>query len=147
MLNKSKLVAVSLLVAMFVGGVVVGSAVSAAWGGDDRDHRRERDQRRPRRSYTQMLTDELALSPIQQDSIRAILDRREQAMRDIWRETEPRFDALRQQIRHEILSQLDADQQSMYRVLIAASDSARAERERRERERRDQNRGDHDRKK
>lgn len=147
MLNKSKLVAVSLLMAMFVAGVVVGGAVSSVWGGNDRGDREERRERRPRRSYTEMLTQELHLSPIQQDSIRSILERREQSMRDIWKATEPRFDSLRQRIRDDILAQLDEDQQTKFRALIAKSDSARAAHERRERERREQHRGKNDRKK
>lgn len=147
MLNKSKLVAVSLLLVMFVAGVAVGGAVSAAWGGGEDENRPERRDRRPRRSYTEMLTGELGLTPVQQDSVRAILDRREEAMRDIWKQTEPRFDSLRQQIRQEILAQLDEEQQDMYDALIAKSDSMRGEHERREHERRQPNRGDHDRKK
>jgi hypothetical protein len=147
MLNRSKLLAVSLLAVMFVAGVAVGGAASAVWGGGHDRDRTERRDRGPRRSYTQMLTDKLGLSPVQQDSVRAILERREQAMRDIWKDTEPRFDSLRHQIRQEILAQLDAEQQDKYDALIAKSDSARTERERRERERREPNRGNHERKK
>lgn len=146
MLNKSKLLAFAVLIAVFAAGVVVGGGASAAWGGADRRDDGERRERRPRRSYTQMLTDELALNEVQIDSVRAILGRREQAMGEIWRETEPRFDALRQQIRAEILAQLDEGQQEQYRVLISRSDSSRAERARREAERREQNRGSNDRK-
>lgn len=146
MLNKSKLVAVSLLMAVFVAGAAVGGAASAALGGERHDDDERRD-RRPRRSYTARLTDELGLTAVQVDSLRAILQRREQAVRDIWRDTEPRFDALRHQIRNEIMAQLDNDQQEKFRALIAKSDSVRQERERREDERRDKNRGDHDRKK
>lgn len=148
MLNKSKLVAVSLLIVVFVAGTVVGGAVSAVWGGGEDRGRHEHRDRRPRRSYTQMLTEELDLTSGQQDSVRAILERREQAMRDIWKQTEPRFDSLRQQIREDILAQLDAAQQEKYRALIAKSDSARAEKVRViRRGRPDRDRGDHDRKK
>lgn len=148
MLNRSKLLAVALLAVMFVAGVAVGGAVSAVWGGGHDRDRADRRDRGPHRSYTQMLTVELDLSPVQQDSVRAILERREQAMRDIWKDTEPRFDSLRQQIRQEILAQLEAKQQDRYHALIAKSDSVRAARERREDERRElKNRGNHDRKK
>lgn len=128
MFNKSKSLAIALLVATFAVGAVVGTAVSAAWAGDE-GHR----NRGKRHSYAERLQGELALTPVQRESVDAILQRRQDAMRLIWETVEPRFDSLRTQIRGEIVAQLDAEQQAKYGELIAKSDSAHAAREARER--------------
>jgi Spy/CpxP family protein refolding chaperone len=126
--DRSKLFAATLLVASFLAGAAVGTAVSAARGeGDERGER----QTRMRVSYTDRLDRELDLSPDQRTSVSAILDKRQTAMRAIWREVEPRFDSLRTQIRKEIMAVLDETQQEKFEQLIARSDSARAAREHR----------------
>ncbi len=135
MLNESKLIAVALLAATFIVGAVLGGVASAAWAGGDRDDR-------PRRmSYAERLDRELSLTPVQRESVEAILDRRRDAMHKLWREVEPRFDSLRQQIRGEILSVLDESQQTQLRELIRRSDSLDAIKDRRDREKKGDRRG------
>lgn len=129
MFNRSKWLAITLLFATFAVGAVVGTAVAAAWAGDRGDHDHGR-----RRSYAERLQEELTLTPAQRESVDAILQRRQEAMRLIWETVEPQFDSLRTHIRAEITSRLDADQQAKYRDLIAKNDSARAAREARERD-------------
>lgn len=126
MTNRSKTLAVSLLLATFVLGVAIGAVGSAAWG--DRAGR----QRRPppsgeRPSYAEILQQELALTPEQRDSVEAILDRREQAMQQLWQEIGPRFDSLRAQIRVEIGRMLDSAQSVTYQDMINRTERRRGE--------------------
>jgi hypothetical protein len=50
-------------------------------------------------------------------------------MREIWREMEPRYDSLRQQLRAEISAVLNDEQREELRQLEARADSARRHRE------------------
>lgn len=134
MMNRTKLWAVGLIVATFAAGALVGSAITAAWG--DMDHKRN-EGRRERVSYTDRLTRELGLTQAQQESVHVILERRNQAMRDIWTQARPRFDTLRAQIREEITAQLDDEQRAEFEALLQRGDSARAARSRQDGSRRE----------
>ncbi len=125
MLNRSKLWAAGLLFATFAVGLAVGGAVSAARGDADGDFREHRGRRT---SYAERLQEDLALQPAQRESVKVILERRQTAMQELWREAAPRFDTLRAQIRGEIMGLLDEAQQARFQELIARSDSARAAR-------------------
>lgn len=127
MLTRSKLVAAIFLIAAFLAGTAVGSAVAAAWGTSDERDRREHTRRG---SYAERLQSELSLTAPQRDSVNFILERREAHMRALWQEVSPRFDSLRASIRTEIMALLDDDQQVKYRALITHSDSMRALRRR-----------------
>ncbi|MFQ6046140.1 MAG: periplasmic heavy metal sensor [Gemmatimonadales bacterium] len=123
MLDRSKVFAATLLTVMFVAGGAVGIVMGGVWD-DDNGHDRGR-RGRERMSYTERLDRALDLSEAQRESVTAILDRRQVAMRGIWRDVEPRFDSLRAQIRSEILALLDSAQQQKFLELITHSDSAR----------------------
>jgi hypothetical protein len=138
MLNKSKLWAAVLLVAVFAAGAAVGAAVFAersdqveARGrrGDSTGERRERPRER---SYVGWLEAELVLSPAQRDTVGRILDGYQGAMSEIWSEVRPRMDSIRTLIRGQILQVLDSAQQDKYRVLTARSDSSRRQERTRE---------------
>ncbi len=135
MLNRSKLWAVGLLLAVFAAGIAVGGAVSAAWGNDDSPRaearERSRDDRRSRVSYGDRLQEALDLSAEQREAVDGILARRQTAMDELWGKVRPEFKALWEDVRNEILNVLDEQQQVAYRELLARSDSARAARERR----------------
>ena len=131
MLNRSKLWATGLLVAMFVTGAAVGGGMSQAWGGatdDTSDRSRERSER-DRPSYVERLTAHLDLTESQQVEVKSILDRRESDMAALWEEVRPKFDALRDTIRTKIMDVLTDEQQQKYRDLLEHS-SRRGERER-----------------
>jgi hypothetical protein len=125
MLNRSKLLAVSLLIAVFVAGGAVGGVVVATWG--DSTQGRQVPPR-PRRSYTDFLTQELKLSDVQHDSVQAIVSRRDTAMRALWQEVGPKFDTLRSQVRAEIMRVLNDEQRAAYESLIQASERRRPDR-------------------
>jgi len=129
MINRSKTLAVSLLLATFVLGVAVGAFGLSAW-----ESRSEEGQRPPpqrvRPSYAEILQQELALTPVQRDSVDAILARREQTMQALWQEIGPQFDSLRAQIRSDIAQVLDAEQNAKYQDMINRSEQRRGERDR-----------------
>ena len=130
MIGRSRLGAMGLLVAaMSVGALVGGIAVSAAEhrGGGPASHRHGRF------GVMARLTEELALSREQQDSIRAVLDRHRPEMDSMWQEVRPRFDSVRTIIRGEIRALLSPEQQGKYQQMIE-----RRERESRERKNADQ---------
>jgi hypothetical protein len=127
MFSKSKALAWSLLTATFLVGVAVGGVGMAAWAGDDDGRRRHP---RERVSYSDRLQQELALTPAQLESVRVILDRREEQMRQLWSEVHPQFDTLRAQIREEITGILDEEQRGKFAEMIAHSDSVRRHRSR-----------------
>lgn len=125
MIPRSRLGAVTLLVAaMSVGALVGGIAVSAAEhrGDGPANHNHGRD------GYVARLTDELSLTAAQQESVRAVLDRHRPEMDSMWQEVRPRFDSVRTIMRGEIRAQLSPEQQQKYQQLIE-----RREREQRER--------------
>lgn len=119
-----------LLAALVLGAVLGGVAVSVA------EHRGK--DRGPngqgREGLLVRLTDQLDLTPVQQDSIRAVLSRHDPAMDSMWREVRPRFDSVRNVVRFEIRAQLDADQQRKYSDMLEKRD--REYRQRRANERR-----------
>ncbi|MFQ5703283.1 MAG: hypothetical protein ACE5HT_04600 [Gemmatimonadales bacterium] len=140
MLNRSKLWAAILLIAAFAAGVAVGGGTTAALGDgkaatnatSERNSTRDREHRR---SYGERLQEELNLSPSQRASVDTIIQRRQTEMHNLWKEVGPKFDALRNDIRKQVMSVLDETQQEKFRELIASSD--------RNRERRDRNGSKH----
>jgi hypothetical protein len=127
MLNRSKALAASLLAATFLLGIALGGVAMAAWGDDDDDGRRTR-RSREHVSYAERLAERLDLTATQQESVAVILERRQEAMHQLWQGVHPQFDSLRLQVRDEILAVLDVEQQAAYEDLIARSDSVREHR-------------------
>lgn len=106
--------AASLLVAVFLVGVLTGAGVTA-WA--DRAGDSGRGGRGPS-GYLARLTDALDLNAEQQDSVRAILDRYDPAFDSLWQETRPRFEALRAGIRSEVRTHLTPEQRMEYDALV-----------------------------
>ena len=126
MFNRSKALAISLLVATFVLGAAVGGAGWAALKDDGgRPMRRDHE----RLSYAERLERDLGLTTAQRESVEVILERRQAAMREIWSEMEPRYDSLRAQLRSEISAALNEEQREELRRLEARADSVRRHRE------------------
>ncbi len=136
-MTRARWSATALLISAFlVGGLAGGVAVSMK--DDSSPPRREGRRGGGGGGHLGRLTTELQLSPIQQDSIQAILTRFQPMTDSMWREIRPAFDAIRLQIRNDIRGQLTPDQQQAYDTMIE-----RQEREYRQRsQRRDRgNRG------
>jgi hypothetical protein len=126
MFNRSKGLAVALLAATFVLGAAVGGAAWAAMK-DDGGQPMRRDHQRL--SYAERLERDLSLTTAQRESVEVILERRQGAMREIWREMEPRYDSLRQQLQTEINAVLNEEQREELQRLEARADSVRRRRE------------------
>ncbi len=127
MLNRSKLAAVGLLVAVFASGIAVGGAASAAWGDRPKIEENRREGRRDH-DYADHLREELGLSVSQRDSVQRILETYQQAMSDLWAEVRPRMQQIRAEVRGDVAGVLDEEQQARFVEHNARSDSARAAR-------------------
>lgn len=126
MFNRSKAWALTLLGAIFLGGLIAGAGTQRLLGARDRD-----DQRHERRrlGYVERLTVDLGLTAPQQDSVRAIVDRTRSSMETLWRTVRPAYDSLRASMQQQIAAQLDAEQRDAYRQLIENAEKRRRERE------------------
>ncbi len=127
MFDKSKLWAIGLLVAAFAAGVAAGVA-SSAWG--DRHHDNRRGRPRQEVSYLDRLDRDLKLTPVQRDSVAAILKRYDEPMRELWRRGRQQLDSMRLRVRTEIGTVLDHDQMEQFQVMNQRMDSLRTVRER-----------------
>jgi len=103
--------AVVLLLAVFIAGGVVGGAFArfAPWG-----HGHGPDAN----GMVARLTEDLDLTPAQQDSITAVLDRWRPQMDSAWAEVRPRIETVRAKIRSDIAAQLTVEQQAKYEELM-----------------------------
>ena len=128
-MNRSKVAAGGLLVAVFVSGAIVGAAALG-----ERDQTRERSPRRP---YVEVLEERLGLSLDQRQQIEPILrefGKTWRALAEELREEERgRIHEIRIDARAKIVATLDSSQVEVYRRMIAHDDSARAERANRRR--------------
>jgi len=111
MFKQSKAFAIGLLVAVFVAGIALGAAGSHWAAG-------RHAPSRPRGGYADRLAQQLHLTPVQRDSVAAILQRFDPQMRAIFTRVQPQMDSLRQELRHAIKAQLTAPQQTSYQQLI-----------------------------
>jgi len=117
MLNRSTTWAVVLLVATFGAGVAVGVGTRAVWAHYAEAAAPERP-RGPDRLVTE-LDGVLRLTPVQHDTIHAILQRHWARMSNVWETVRPRFDSMRADLDSEVLRQLTPEQQVKYRDHMA----------------------------
>jgi Spy/CpxP family protein refolding chaperone len=102
--------AAALLLATFVLGAAAGAAVMAY-----ATHPPASPPGRGRSAwYLDHLTRNLDLTPVQQDSVKAVLDRYTPAMDSLMSEIRPRLDTVRTAMRSEIARFLDPRQQKEY---------------------------------
>lgn len=123
MTNSRRTAALLLLLAFALGAV----AGAAGWALHDRPHRGRPGATHSRgpSGYLSKLTEELDLSQVQQDSVRAIFERYEPRMDSIWDETRPRFETLWTELRSDIDAQLTPEQQGRYARLLERMDPRR----------------------
>lgn len=115
--NRSKALALGLLVAVFAAGAVSGWAMQAWADSSATAKRRPRGER-----AVAYLAGELDLTPAQQDSVKAVFARYRPAMDSIWAAVHPRFDSVRARVRADVMPHLSPDQQARYRELIVKMD-------------------------
>jgi hypothetical protein len=126
-MNKSKLAAGGLLIAVFATGLIVGGTGSAAL--EEREQREERPSRTP---YIETLQERMGLSPDQRQQIEVVLEEFNanwRTMRQELREEERRrIQEIRVDARSKIIAPLDSSQADVYRQMLAHTDSVRAAR-------------------
>ncbi len=111
--------AAALLIAVFVLGAGVGSAVMALAS------RTPPPPQGRAAGYLDRLTHTLDLTPVQQDSVKAVLDRYTPAMDSLMSEIRPRLDTVRAAMRADITRFLDPRQQKEYEVMQQKRDQER----------------------
>ena len=111
MLGRSRTWALALLAAVFLAGGATGWALARrrsaprAGGGPD--------------AIAAYLSRRLNLTPVQQESVRAVFVRHHEEMQAIWGAVRPRLDSLRTVVRTEVNAHLTPDQQARYTQLLA----------------------------
>lgn len=115
--GRLRLLGFGLLVAMFVAGALAGAAVDRVLSADEtaQVERNDDDDDRDGRSY---IIDRVDMTTPQRAEIDAILERRAKRMRAVWREAEPRLDAITDSARLEIMQVLTPQQRSQYERLL-----------------------------
>lgn len=115
--ERARLLGYGLLAATFVAGALAGAAIDRAVVGADgpTEKARDRDRNDRERSY---IIDRVDMSESQRASIDSILERRVERMRAVWREAEPRLDAITDSARSEIMDVLTPEQQERYKSML-----------------------------
>jgi hypothetical protein len=122
--SKPKFVATSLLIAVFVAGVAVGSAASA-WA-----DRNTEETSNDKPSYVDRLQADLDLSAEQRAGVEHALERYNDALHVFWNDVQIQKDSVGRITRAEIMGLLNEVQQAEYADINARIDSMRAERRR-----------------
>jgi len=132
-MDRSKVMAAGLLVAVFAAGLIVGGVGSGAI--EEREQTEEQLERTP---YIETLTERLSLSPEQREEIQTVLHDFGSSWRglsnDLQEEERRRVHEIRVDARNRIIAALDSSQADVYREMLARTDSARAARAERRRQ-------------
>lgn len=82
--------------------------------------------------YVELLEDELDLTEVQEDSLRAVLSRHRQKIDAMYAELGPRMDAMRDTIRADVRRLLTPEQQQRYQAVTARLDRERQDKNQRD---------------
>lgn len=121
-MTKSTRTAALLLIAAFLLGAAAGAVALTLYG---RPPRMGPGRSPGPAGYLSRLEKDLKLTPVQRDSVGAILERFEPRMDSIWQEVRPRFETLRGELRSDINAQLTPEQQRHYAELLERHDARR----------------------
>lgn len=111
--GRMRLLGVGLLLATFIAGALSGAAVERVLNADEperveQEHDGDEDRRRSH------VIDRIEMTVEQRQEIHEILERRGDRMRAVWREVEPRLDAITDSVRMEIKGVLTPEQLAEY---------------------------------
>ena len=126
MFGRMRLLGVGLLAVTFIAGALSGAALDRVLNAEETarpDRGGDRNDRR--RAY---IIDRVEMSDDQRSSIDAILEERSERMRAVWREVEPRMDAITDSARMEIMEVLTPEQRARYEGELEARRRAAQER-------------------
>jgi len=107
MFSRSKTWAAALLLATFVAGAAVGAGARTMWA--------RRAARHGPDHFLGVLTQELRLTPLQHDSVGAVIWRHWHRTNALWDSLKPRFDSVRANMDSEVVRLLTPDQATKYR--------------------------------
>lgn len=111
--GRMRLLGVGLLLAAFVAGALSGAAVERVLNADEPE-RVEREQDGDDDRRRSHVIDRIEMTGEQRREIDEILERRGDRMRAVWREVEPRLDAITDSARMEIKGVLTPEQLAEY---------------------------------
>lgn len=130
--ERARLLGFGLLAATFVAGALAGAAidriVSEGPRAEAHDDERRDDGDRERR----YIIDRVEMSKAQRATIDSLLDVRVHRMRAVWREVEPRLDAITDSARSEIMDVLTPEQRAEYESMLERRRGDRGDDRRRE---------------
>lgn len=116
--ERVRLLGFGVLAVTFIAGALAGAAIDRTLS-TDRPASEAREERRDDgeegRSY---IIDRVDMSESQRATIDSILDLRVHRMRAVWREVEPRLDAITDSARVEIMDVLTPEQQAEYERML-----------------------------
>ncbi len=116
--ERVRLLGFGVLAVTFIAGALTGAVIDRALTTDRpaSESRRDSDDDDDRdRSY---IIDRVEMSRNQRATIDSILDVRVRRMRTVWREVEPRLDAITDSARAEIMGVLTPDQRAEYESML-----------------------------
>lgn len=119
-------------------GMLLLAALAGAAGGSiltSRLHSHERPGSHSHHGsdwYVELLEDELELTEVQEDSLRAVLSRHRQKIDAMYAELGPRMDAMRDTIRADVRRLLTPEQQQRYQAVTARLDRERQDKNQRD---------------
>lgn len=116
------------LVLTLIVGMGMGIALDRLALGRDGDlgDRRGRGER-----LSERLAEELHLTPEQRAQVDASIAASRDQARELWRESQTSFEALRNEFRHEIRALLEPEQQARFDEMVRRDDERRRRREQR----------------
>lgn len=127
--ERVRLLGFGVLAVTFIAGALAGAAIDRAvtedTGVEARSERRDDGDGDDRR----YIIDRVDMSTGQRATIDSILERRVVRMQAVWREVEPRLDAITDSARTEIMSVLTPEQQADYEAMLERRRQERREQE------------------
>lgn len=128
--GRARLLSLGLLAVTFVTGALAGAAVDRVLtAGEVEGAERARGRDGDRRSY---VIDQVEMNEAQRADIDAILARRSDRMRSVWKEFSPRLEAITDSARLEIMQVLTPEQRTEYERRLSEREAAREARRRQE---------------
>ena len=116
--ERVRLLGFGVLAVIFVAGALAGAAIDRVLttdGPSAEAHSERRDEDDRDRSY---IIDRVEMSEGQRATIDSILEVRVRRMRAVWREVEPRLDAITDSARTEIMEVLTPEQRAEYEAML-----------------------------
>jgi Spy/CpxP family protein refolding chaperone len=127
MITRRRITVAVLLAAIFALGAAAGRFSSAWTSHDNNPIRSDRSPRAgpPGARFVATMERELKLTPMQRDSVQAILRKWDPAMRGVWDAMQVKFDSLRVLVRADIRQVLTDDQKAAFQRWTVHADSVR----------------------